>query len=240
MANKRLAAMTPEKQQEFIERNRIYQKNYRERHLEEIHEKARQKKQALRISNPEKLKTKSRLDSRKRRAKRTPEEYKAYLERNRIHQQNYRKRHPERLKARNAELRKNEHYRERLRIGARARYRRNPEFFRNKSRWTIIKQLHKQTKEQYLSLCEKQDGRCAICRRKSEDSIYGKSTKWLSVDHDHRCCPEKTTCGKCRRGLLCSGCNFFLGIAEDSIERLRAAISYLEKWQSISSQRLAS
>lgn len=75
--------------------------------------------------------------------------------------------------------------------------------------------------EQYSLMFDAQDGACAICR--------GPSTKrYLSVDHDHSCCPEKNkSCGGCVRGLLCVKCNLLLGYAEDSVERLADAIVYL-------------
>jgi hypothetical protein len=41
----------------------------------------------------------------------------------------------------------------------------------------------------------------------------------IKVDHDHACCPGLRTCGKCVRGLLCNGCNIFLGVYEDQARR---------------------
>ena len=52
--------------------------------------------------------------------------------------------------------------------------------------------------ELYWALYEFQGGKCAILRCRAT----GK-TKALAVDHDHRCCPGRTSCGKCVRGLLC-------------------------------------
>lgn len=59
-------------------------------------------------------------------------------------------------------------------------------------------------------------------------SICG-SSEAISVDHDHSCCPGETSCGKCVRGGLCSGCNLGLGAFRDDPARLLSAISYLSK-----------
>jgi hypothetical protein len=71
------------------------------------------------------------------------------------------------------------------------------------------KELHvlrqfRMSPEQYDSLYEAQDGKCYLCR------VATGKTKRLSVDHDHRCCKEVPTCGKCTRGLLCGECNQFI------------------------------
>jgi len=70
-------------------------------------------------------------------------------------------------------------------------------------------------------LLEQQDHSCAICM-----NPFG--TQKICIDHDHSCCPGKTTCGKCIRGLLCDDCNHGLGFFRDSIDRMRCAIKYLE------------
>lgn len=62
--------------------------------------------------------------------------------------------------------------------------------------------------EWYLSTLERQGGTCAM------RSFRPPAGKYLSVDHDHACCPGSKSCGKCVRGLLCSSCNLQLGIIE--------------------------
>ena len=74
----------------------------------------------------------------------------------------------------------------------------------------------------YDQLYEAQGGRCAICQRATGAS------RSLSVDHDHRCCPGKNSCGECVRGLLCGGCNYkILGHLRDDVAALQRAIDYL-------------
>ncbi|MFW3477366.1 endonuclease VII domain-containing protein [Streptomyces microflavus] len=69
------------------------------------------------------------------------------------------------------------------------------------------------TPEQYASMVQTQDGRCAICG--------DKSPRRLNVDHDH-------ATGRVRQ-LLCGHCNHALGHAKDDPDRLRAMIAYLER-----------
>ncbi|MFI7027008.1 endonuclease domain-containing protein [Micromonospora sp. NPDC049900] len=63
------------------------------------------------------------------------------------------------------------------------------------------------TPDRYRALRAAQDGICAICG-------HGTHDKPLVIDHDHICCAavnKQRTCGMCVRGLLCSGCNGWLG-----------------------------
>lgn len=76
--------------------------------------------------------------------------------------------------------------------------------------------------EEYEQKKTKQNGKCAICKQE---------TDILVVDHNHSCCSERRTCGKCNRGLLCRSCNTLIGLAEESAEILSSAIQYLKGYQ---------
>lgn len=72
--------------------------------------------------------------------------------------------------------------------------------------------LRRNSKGQYICpLCDRNQARC--------------------VDHDHECCPGKTSCGKCVRGLICSPCNKFLGHLRDNPEAFARFIVYLESYK---------
>lgn len=62
---------------------------------------------------------------------------------------------------------------------------------------------YKITSEYFDALLAKQDNKCAICHK-----VFTNETKYHQpwVDHDHSCCPEGRSCGKCIRGLLCAIC----------------------------------
>jgi hypothetical protein len=87
----------------------------------------------------------------------------------------------------------------------------------SKDRWKNILRKYKLTQEQYEAMLIEQNGECAICFKKP-------NRYYLSVDHDHACCPGQKTCGNCIRGLLCQSCNSFLGRVDDN---LTSAIKYL-------------
>jgi hypothetical protein len=84
------------------------------------------------------------------------------------------------------------------------------------------------SREWYRAKLAEQGGGCAICGVDKPDDRH----VFFNVDHNHKCCPSKTACEKCRRGLLCFRCN-------TAIERLEAvpdwnyqAYSYLAKYGS--------
>jgi hypothetical protein len=65
----------------------------------------------------------------------------------------------------------------------------------------------------YDTMLDRQGGVCAICRRPGK--------RRLCVDHCHT--------SKAVRGILCANCNAVLGMAKDSIDVLKSAITYLRK-----------
>lgn len=79
--------------------------------------------------------------------------------------------------------------------------------------------------EQYNKMLKEQDYVCAICKR---HNIAGKS---LSVDHNHKCCPGKRSCGDCVRALLCFKCNTTLGQFEDDEGYLQETLNYIKKYR---------
>ncbi len=75
------------------------------------------------------------------------------------------------------------------------------------------------TIDDYMEMLASQDFGCAICEVK--ENAYGQvSGRAFAVDHNHET-------GKVR-GLLCQTCNRMLGLAGDSVERLKKSLDYLE------------
>lgn len=83
--------------------------------------------------------------------------------------------------------------------------------------------LHGMTSEEHDVKLAEQDNKCAVCKK--------PFVKTPHIDHDHKCCSTRKTCGKCNRGLTCDDCNLGLGRFKDSIEILSNAIEYLKGWQ---------
>lgn len=79
--------------------------------------------------------------------------------------------------------------------------------------------------EAYEALLAAQGGVCAIC--KGPEPIRAT----LSVDHDHRCCPPRKSCGRCIRGLLCTPCNRALAALRDDPTIVEAAANYLRRFR---------
>jgi hypothetical protein len=94
-----------------------------------------------------------------------------------------------------------------------------------------LRRVYGITLEQFTTLLDKQDGKCAICKQIPPLNAKGFS---FAIDHDHACCNSSNarvkgySCGKCVRGLLCHNCNLGLGNFKDSINLLQTAIDYLK------------
>ena len=78
-----------------------------------------------------------------------------------------------------------------------------------------LKNLYDITLCEYEEILKNQNGRCAICDKKSVENLRGK----LFVDHCHKT--------GIVRGLLCHQCNDGLGKFKDKIELLLKAAKYL-------------
>jgi hypothetical protein len=86
-----------------------------------------------------------------------------------------------------------------------------------------LKHRYKITPIQFTALLAAQGGRCGVCR-----AVFDRTP---IVDHDHSCCPGRTTCGKCVRGLLDSRCNrYVLPVLESNPDLVTAYLkSYLKR-----------
>lgn len=71
---------------------------------------------------------------------------------------------------------------------------------------------------------ERQGRSCAICGTTKPGSVKGWHT-----DHNHACCATTPWCGKCIRGILCSGCNVGLGHFREDPAIMAAAVAYLRR-----------
>ncbi len=93
----------------------------------------------------------------------------------------------------------------------RERWREGNRDFARKSRYRLKYGI---VLDDYERMFEKQQGLCKICHNPPK-------TRTLAVDHDHQT-------GRVR-GLLCNPCNLLLGCVQDQVERLQAAIRYLNE-----------
>lgn len=85
---------------------------------------------------------------------------------------------------------------------------------------------HGISEEIFEIILDQQYGICAICGRHPDVGVEVNA-----IDHDHRCCPGKFSCGGCIRGILCCLCNTALGMFGDSPETVRSAADYLDRWK---------
>ena len=106
---------------------------------------------------------------------------------------------------------------EEIRARDRARY--SPE----KDRTYRLRKNRGLTPQEFTLLSERQGHACAICGEKNPSRAF-------SVDHDHDCCPGKTSCRACVRGLLCNRCNRAIGLFKDDPSLLEASAKYLRSY----------
>ena len=100
----------------------------------------------------------------------------------------------------------------------RARYLKNKE----KRIWQVTANRYNITAERARELIA---AGCGICGAK-----ISSDGRKLCIDHDHSCCPGKTSCGKCVRGALCDLCNRGLGHFREDPGLTQKAVDYLKKW----------
>lgn len=102
--------------------------------------------------------------------------------------------------------------REKILQKTREKYRKNPLIHIQKCRRNLLKRLFNITPEEVEQMKLNQNGLCKICRK----------NKAKHLDHNH--ITNKT------RGILCTKCNFGIGLFNDSIENLLSAIKYLKEY----------
>lgn len=71
-----------------------------------------------------------------------------------------------------------------------------------------IKYRYGLSKEGFDRILAAQGGKCKICKQVPDSKV-----QWR-VDHNHACCPDNRSCGKCVRGILCGDCNIMVGFVE--------------------------
>ncbi len=126
----------------------------------------------------------------------------------------YRKNHPEVLKARDARRKADPvAYAKKLAMTQDWRTR-NPEKAKASCWDSTLRRKYKKTPEQFAAQRIAQNNGCAICRT--------PFTKTPHNDHDH-------LTGE-NRGLLCDSCNLGLGHFKDSVPILQQAIDYLRTY----------
>lgn len=95
---------------------------------------------------------------------------------------------------------------------------------KREGRWHYRKREYNLDRERFWEMYNAQGGCCPTCREAVAEPD-------INVDHDHRCCPGRTSCGKCIRGLLCRNCNVALGQIKDSAATAASMENYLLQWE---------
>lgn len=111
-----------------------------------------------------------------------------------------------------------------------AHYQANREKYIEKAKsWTESKggkrmERHNVSRERWTELLARYDGKCWLCQARPG----------VALDHDHSCCPGSNSCGKCVRGVLCTGCNTALGRLGDNEAGVLRALEYLRQASTVS------
>lgn len=88
---------------------------------------------------------------------------------------------------------------------------------------------HGMSRDERNAMLARQDGRCLSCHEPIGVMKDGRIAG--HIDHDHSCCARANGCKKCVRGILCHGCNTALGMLDESVEKMKNLIDYIEAWR---------
>lgn len=92
----------------------------------------------------------------------------------------------------------------------------NRDEYKDRLRVNHLKNRFGLTREQFTSIMEAQDDKCAICRKEFASAAD------TCVDHDH--------ITEAVRGILCRKCNTGIGLFRDDINLVRSAVAYLQSF----------
>jgi len=101
--------------------------------------------------------------------------------------------------------------------------------------WHTLWFMHRMRPEDWEAMWTAQDGRCYLCG----DGLPAERAQ-VNLDHDHACCPPRTSCPWCRRGMTCGPCNRIIAAAREDPERLRRIATNLEQVLPLAALSIAS
>lgn len=99
----------------------------------------------------------------------------------------------------------------------------NREKITSQARLKFVQRQYNLDADTYLGMILNQDNKCLICKQPETGKTQYGDVKPLSVDHCHET--------GLVRGLLCNQCNAGLGNFKDDINKLKAAVLYLEQFK---------
>ena len=87
----------------------------------------------------------------------------------------------------------------------------------------VLKYRYGLTPDEVIQKRKKQKNRCKLC---------GAILIKFVIDHDHKCCSGRRSCGSCIRGILCVPCNMMLGQLERILKiGLKKVLIYIGRTQ---------